>query len=101
MFHKKDGTPDTKSFSYDDMKNSYNMFKQVMTNERLVDIDAYETMKNKIDFYKKCVKCYLEAMRNDIHKGKCCECNMEDGKYHVTILLSFKGITTPMKKMNE
>ena len=53
MFHKKDGTPDTKSFSYDDMKNSYNMFKQVMTNERLVDIDAYETMKNKIDFYKK------------------------------------------------
>ena len=101
LFHNQDGTPDTKAFSDDDLKSSYNVFKQVMMNDRLISIDAYETMKNKIDFYKKCVKCYLEAMRNNINKGKCWECNMADDKHHVAMLVSFTETKTPMNKMSK
>ena len=99
LFHNQDGTPDTKTFSYDDLKSSYNIFKEVMTNDRLVSIESYETMKNKVVFYKKCVKYYLEAMQKNIHKGKCWECNMADDTHHVAILLSFKQTKTPMNLM--
>ena len=101
LFHNQDGTPDTESFSYDHLKSSYNNFKKVMINDRLVSLDAYETMKNKVVFYKKCVKHYIEAMRKNIHKGKCWECDMADDTHHVAILLSFKETKTPMKKMNQ
>ena len=100
LFHNQNGTPDTKTFSYDDLKSSYNIFKEVMTNDRLVSIESYETMKNKVVFYKKCVKYYLEAMRKNIHTGKFWECNMADDTHHVAILLSFKETNTPMKKMS-
>ena len=50
-------------------------------------------------FYKKCVKYYIQAMENNIYKGKVWKCDMADGKHHLAMLLSFKGITTPMKSL--
>jgi len=56
-------------------------------------------MKNQVKFYKKCVKYYIQAMENNIYKGKVWKCDMADGKHHLAMLLSFKGITTPMKSL--
>ena len=99
MFHNQDGTPDNITFTEKIQMDSYNIFKKVFAEDRLIDVDANGTMKNKVKFYKKCVKYYLQAMENIIYKGKVWKCDMADGKHHLAMLLSFKGITTPMKSL--
>ena len=98
MFHNQDGTPDN-VFTEKIQMDSYNIFKQVFAEDRLIDVDANATMINKVKFYKKCVKYYIQAMKNNIYKGKVWKCDMADGKHHLAMLLSFKGITAPMKSL--
>ena len=78
------------------MKDSYEILRQVLKKDRLIDLDSYATIKTKVDFYKKCVKYYLLAMRKI--KGKRWTCDMSDGTHYLAMLLSFKG-TTRMKKL--
>ena len=97
MFHNIDGTPDNfRSFSEKKLKDSYEVLRQVLKKDQLIDIDSYATIKTKVDFYKKCVKHYLLAMRKI--KGKRWICNMSDSTHYLAMLLSFKG-TTWMKKI--
>ena len=92
MFHNIDGTPDNfQSFSEKELKDSYEVLRQVLKKDQLIDIDSYATIKAKVDFYNKCVKHYLLAMRKI--KGKRWTCDMYNGTHFLAMLLSFKGTT--------
>ena len=86
MFHNIDSTPDNfQSFSEKELKDSNEVLRQVLKKDQLIDIDSYA----KVDFYKKCVKHNLLAMKQI--KGKRWTCDMTDGTHYLAILLSFKG----------
>ena len=78
-----------------ELNNSYEVLRQVLKKDQLIDIDSYDTIKMKVDFYKRCVKHYLLAMKQI--KRKRWICDMSNGIHYLAMLLSFKG-TTWMKK---